>query len=515
MHYLADLIEIAVSLTQAVSASDRYDRFLNAIRNLIPCDAASLMVLEQPGALRPLAAFGLSAKAMRKAYPLSEHPRLELICNSTDPVIFPSESSLPDPFDHLLGEEEGSPGHVHSCMGCPLTVQEDLVGIFTLDALKPDAFDDLDYKFLKLLGALAGAALQTSLLIARLETQHRDQLSLTEELLKTDDQRAGQLLGVSKVIDELKGEIRTVAGSDFSVLITGESGVGKELVARSIHRESRRAGKPLIYVNCAALPESLAESELFGHAKGAFTGAVQARAGKFEVAHGGTLFLDEIGELAPPVQAKLLRALQEGEVQRVGTDDVKKVDVRIIAATNRDLEQESADGRFRLDLYHRLHVYPIHVAPLRDHLEDLETLVMHFAEKSRRPLGLRSISIIPETYLVLKGYSWPGNIRELKNAVTRAMLKAHSDQKEPALHLRPIYFDGYMERTPDTAMAPKPKPASPSLPDLPLRQRVEMFQKQEILAMVERTNGNWSKAAELLGINRSNLHHLAKRLGLK
>jgi anaerobic nitric oxide reductase transcription regulator len=204
--------------------------------------------------------------------------------------------------------------------------------------------------------------------------------------------------------------------------VTGETGVGKELVARHVHAGSRRREEAIIHVNCAALPESVAESELFGHVAGAFTGAVRDRAGKFEVADGGSLFLDEIGELPLSLQPKLLRALQQGEIQRIGSDRLHRVDVRIIAATNRDLISEVERGRFRADLYHRLAVYPIRVPALRERREDIPLLATHFADSTRRRLGLGPLRLGEDVRERLAAADWPGNVRELENVVNRAVL---------------------------------------------------------------------------------------------
>ena len=366
MDHLDAVLEIAVDLTKALSAEDRYQRLLEAWRRVVPFDAAALLRAEN-GSLLPLAAAGLKEEALARRYALREHPRLQIICSSREPVRFPDDSGLPDPFDGLLAADATALHHVHACLGCPLWVRRQLVGALTADALRPAAFDDIDQRFLIAMGALAGAAMRTTALIEALERTAARQGLIARDLMRDAQLRQGsQLIGSSGAMARLRGEIELVARSDFTVLITGETGVGKELVARAFHAASTRRNEPLIYVNCAALPETLAESELFGHVRGAFTGAIADRPGKFEVADGGTLLLDEIGELPLTVQPKLLRALQEGEIQRVGSDRPRQVDVRVLAATNRDLEEEVRAGRFRADLFHRLNVYPLQVPPLRE-----------------------------------------------------------------------------------------------------------------------------------------------------
>ena len=324
--------------------------------------------------------------------------------------------------------------------------------------------------------------------------------------------REGNLIGNGRAMRQLRQEITTVAATDLAVLISGETGTGKELVARTVHAQSARSEQALVQINCAALPESVAESELFGHRKGAFTGAVADRAGKFELAHGGTLFLDEIGELPLSLQAKLLRALQQGEIQRVGADEVIRVDVRIIAATNRDLRHEVEAGRFRSDLFHRLHVYPIAVPPLREHREDLAVLAGYFLDMARHKLGIERIDLHPQTFPALAAYDWPGNVRELEHLLLRASLKAM--QREPArVVIRPDDLG-----LPAASESGKEEDAGVTAPSgvLPasLRDAVDAYQGQLIAAALAASEGNWTQAARQLGVDRANLQRLARRLGI-
>jgi anaerobic nitric oxide reductase transcription regulator len=241
--------------------------------------------------------------------------------------------------------------------------------------------------------------------------------------VRDDGEVIGEIIGESEAIAQLMHEIGVVADSELPVLLLGETGVGKELFAHRLHRLSRRRDRPLIHVNCAALPESLAESELFGHVRGAFTGATGERPGRFEAADGGTLFLDEVGELPLAIQAKLLRTLQNGEIQRLGSDRPRRVDVRVIAATNRNLREHVRDGSFRADLYHRLSVYPIPIPPLRERGNDVLLLAGRFLELNRARLGLRSLRLSVAAQDALRRYTWPGNVRELEHVISRAALK--------------------------------------------------------------------------------------------
>ncbi|MGE0462985.1 MAG: nitric oxide reductase transcriptional regulator NorR [Vicinamibacterales bacterium] len=514
------LLEIAHDLTASLAAADRYARLIAAVRRLIPCDAACLMRLDGAD-LVPMAGYGLTTAALSRRYPRREHPRLDVILSSREPVRFPPDSALPDPFD---GAIEGAPAplhKVHACMGVALTEGGEVVGALTADGLESHQFDAIDPRMVATLGALAGAALRTSALIEALEQRADHRSRVARELLRSAAQSSGgALLGSSAAVARLRREIALVAASDLAVLITGETGVGKELVAHHVHAASARRDEALIHVNCAALPLSIAESELFGHVAGAFTGATRDRAGKFEVADGGTLFLDEIGELSLEIQPKLLRVLQHGEIQRVGSDRAHRVNVRVIAATNRDLEREVAAGRFRADLYHRLAAFPLPVPPLRARREDTPVLAAHFADAAARRLGLAGVRFTDEARLQLLMNDWPGNVRELENVIGRGVLRASFGHDRSRvielgaahLDLRPRQADA--PATTGTGAGRAGEPAE-SAAEAPLGDRLARFERDLILGAVQRNGGNWAAAARDLGLHRSNLHHRARRLGLK
>jgi anaerobic nitric oxide reductase transcription regulator len=296
--------------------------------------------------------------------------------------------------------------------------------------------------------------------------------------------------------------------------------VGKELFARLLHHHSPRRARPLVHVNCAALPESLAESELFGHVRGAFSGAVSDRPGRFEAAEGGTLFLDEVGELPLSVQAKLLRTLQNGEIQRLGADRPRRVHVRVVAATNRNLREQVASGAFRADLYHRLSVYPVPIPPLRERGNDVLLLAGRFLELNRARLGLRSLRLSPDAQGALRRYRWPGNVRELEHVISRAALKALSrgvDRNE-IVTLEAGLLDLDALEAPAPAAQPAAAPAAgaaSAVLDGTLRDVVDACQRQAVTAALDRHQGNWAQAARALDVDPSNLHKLARRLGLK
>ena len=524
MEPLEPLLAIAADLTSSLPAADRYDRLLRAVRRAIPCDAAALLRLDGE-ALVPLAGHGLVPEALGRRYAPAEHPRLAAILGASHPVVFPRDSPLPDPFDGLLEGDAHALEQVHACLGCPLVDSGEVVGALTADAFDPSAFDALDTRLLEALGALAGAALRTTALIEALERTAARHTEVSRDLLRDASRRSGgQLLGTSPAIEKVRREIGLVASSDLAVLVTGETGVGKELVARAVHAASRRHDEPLIYVNCAALPEHLAESELFGHVRGAFTGATADRTGKFEVADRGTLFLDEVGELPAAVQAKLLRALQQGEIQRVGSDRLHRVDVRIVAATNRDLAREVAAGRFRSDLFHRLAGYPIHVPPLRERRGDIPLLAGYFLDVLRRRLGLGPVRLAEAARRALTAAPWPGNVRELENLLNRAVLHAQAGGRAGApVVVEERHLGLEAEELPAAPAGPAaaasatapPAPSPAARPALPLRDALDVYQRSLIEQAVAANGGNWAAAARELGVHRSNLHHLARRLGLK
>ena len=507
----AILVELALDLVSSLHSENRFDRLLSTIRKAIRCDAVALLSCQQ-NRLKPISIQGLSPDTLGRRFEISEHPRLAAICHSDKPLRFAADSPLPDPYDGLLLAQPGDL-QVHACMGLPLIVERELIGVVTLDSLTPGVFDNIDSRTLEVIATLSAATLRSALQFSHLEHQAAQANELVQELTHEALTRdGGDIIGQSPLMLNLKQEIKLVASSDFSVLIEGETGVGKELVARSLHQLSTRHQQPLIHLNCASLPQSLAESELFGHVKGAFTGAGTDRPGKFRLADHGTIFLDEVGELPLSLQSKLLRVLQSGEIQPVGQDETQQVDVRIIAATNRDLQQEVSAGRFRADLYHRLSVYPIKVPELRNRGEDVILLAGYFLEQTARKLGIRQLKLAPETMELLQHYTWPGNVRELEHIVSRAALKARGEQGErPIITLKPQHCD--MSVAAELSIQPPP-PSRQNARGLSLKQSTELYKKACINTALEQHQGNWSLAAKHLQMDRANLTRLAKRLGI-
>jgi DNA-binding NtrC family response regulator len=331
------------------------------------------------------------------------------------------------------------------------------------------------------------------LVVAR-ALQHRA-LAMENRALRRglrDRYRLENVVGRSEAMLQVYKTAARVASTDATVLIQGESGTGKELVARAIHTASPRASGPFVAVDCGAIAEGVLESELFGHTRGAFTGAQAARRGLFEEAHHGTLFLDEIGDVGPNLQARLLRALQEGTIRRVGANDPITVDVRIVAATNRDMEAAVKQGTFRADLYYRLHVVSIRIPPLRERREDIPLLAEHFAQKHGRPEGS---AISPEAREILVAYDWPGNVRELENAVARALALNPSGVVIP-------------EDLPDAIRLARPEPSPVPLPPPGDRPTLAELERRYASQVLLETGGNKTRAAEVLGIDRKTLYRI-------
>jgi two-component system nitrogen regulation response regulator NtrX len=359
------------------------------------------------------------------------------------------------------------------------------------------------------------------ILLAVSNSLRRRKLEQEVRALKAEVEHKHQIVGESDAVKELRGVIAQAAPSNGRVLITGENGTGKELVARGIHQQSLRSGGPFVEVNCAAIPEELIESELFGHAKGSFTGATASRKGKFEIADGGTLFLDEIGDMTLKTQAKVLRALQEQKIEPVGGAAGVTVDVRVIAATNKNLEDEIRKGLFRDDLYFRLNVIPIHVVPLRERRTDIPMLVRHFSKGYAVEYGRHVKDYSPEAMEMLSGHDWPGNVRELRNMIERLVIMAKSDVVEvsdlgvlrsplvPESALTPSAGPAFLE-------APASSPSSSnSLSDFEtLALAREDFERRYIARKHEACHGNMSRTAESLGVERSYLYKKMKALGL-
>jgi transcriptional regulator with GAF, ATPase, and Fis domain len=379
-----------------------------------------------------------------------------------------------------------------SLLAVPLTVFDRILGLIYLDTSDPRARLDKDHlELMTAIAAVSAIALENARHVERLEDENRR--------LKAEISIEHNMVGESAPMRAVYRFVSRVAPTESTVLITGESGTGKELVARAIHRNSPRTAKPFVAINCAALTETLLESELFGHEKGAFTGAVAQKRGKLEVADGGTVFLDEMGELAPALQAKLLRVLQEREFERVGGTRPIRIDIRIIAATNRNLTESVKEGAFRQDLYYRLNVVSIEMPPLRQRREDIPLLAAYFAARSgeRSKRHVRGVS--PEARACLINYDWPGNVRELENSLERAVVLGSSEFILP---------EDLPEAVLETAT-----PAGVNMAQY--HEAIAEAKKQVIMRAVEQAGGNYTEAAKLLGVHPNYLHRLIRNMNLK
>ncbi|MEN3158637.1 nitric oxide reductase transcriptional regulator NorR [Alkalimonas sp. NCh-2] len=524
---------ILADLVTELPAPVRLQRLVSNLMAEFGCGAVVLLQKQQDY-LKPVAMQGLAREALGRHFVVAHHPRLATIMASRQPVRFAPDSSLADPYDGLLDAQPEQPLAVHDCMGMSLFVEGECWGAITLDALQAGTFDAASEARLQHYSFLIEAIIR----VCRLERDNRvlrQSRSDSEPRLVASQADSG-IIGQSKALQQVLRQLDVVADSELPVLLLGETGTGKELFARRLHQLSPRSKKPLVYINCAALPETLAESELFGHVKGAFSGAGQDRAGRFEAADGGTLFLDEVGELPLSIQAKLLRVLQNGEVQRLGTDKPCQVNVRIVAATNRQLAERVQQGEFRADLYHRLSVYPLPIPPLRERELDILLLAGHFLEQNRVRLGFRSLRFAPEAEQLLLQYHWPGNVRELEHVLSRAAIQALSQgaSRQDIVTLQADWL-GLADAQQPAVTATTEAAATADLNGLTLKQTVlngltmkqtvlngltmkqavQCTQRQLIQEALQQHQQCWADAARSLGVDASNLHKLAQKLGLK
>jgi Nif-specific regulatory protein len=381
---------------------------------------------------------------------------------------------------------------IRSLLCVPLMLFEKVIGCIYLDtASVAGRFDEDHMQLIAGIASISSVALDNA---RRVQWLEQENLRLTTEINLEHN-----MIGESPRMKEVYQFLMRVAPSDATVLIHGESGTGKELAARAIHRNSPRSGKPFVTINCAAIPEGLLESELFGHEKGSFTGAVTQKKGRLEMAHGGVVFLDEIGEMAPLLQVKLLRALQEREFERVGGTRPISVDIRLIAATNRDLEEAVAAGIFRQDLYYRLNVVSLVMPPLRERREDIPMLAEYFVQKYIKKCKIKAKRIAPETLSCLVSHEWPGNVRELENAMERALVLSVSDDLQP-------------EDLPESFLE-KNLPAG--VASAKYHNAVKDLKKQLILNALDEAKGTFTEAARILGVHPNYLHRLIRNLDLR
>ncbi len=438
------ILEVAKATSAHLELSDVLEGLIMRLKPMVQFDAIGVVVLDGDYArLHSLHIEGLRRKAgesvqsivARKASDLNVEPLKTRIHVSQHHLSAIMESRRPyvctdvETQRRFARDDDFLKHGVRSYIGLPLMKHRELIGVVDFLSLEKRNYTDDDVRLLQDVSEIVSIAVSNALAYEEINAL-KEQLQIENRLLQDEIVQRSiyeEIVGSSTSLQKVLAAIEKVARTDSTVLITGETGTGKELVAHAIHRRSPRSGRALVKVNCAALPSELIASELFGHEKGAFTGALQQRIGRFEAANGGTIFLDEIGELTQEMQIALLRVLQEKEFERVGGNKTIRSDVRVIAATNRNLEREVAGGRFRMDLYYRLNVFPVHVPPLRDRSDDIPILVDYFASRLASRMGKRIRQIDKHTLDTMQQYSWPGNIRELQNVIERGVILADGE----------------------------------------------------------------------------------------
>ena len=436
------ILEVAKAISAHLELSDVLGALVTTLKPLVQFDSIGIVVREGEYAkLHSLHIEGLhregheSVQSMleRKAsdlqieplqarIPISKH-HMSAIIDSGKPYVCSDVETQ----RRFLRDDDFLKYGIHSYVALPLMKHGELIGVVDFLSLKTRSFTETEVQLLQDVSDMVSIAVSNALAYEQINVL-KEQLQIENRVLR-DDQRSiyEEIVGSSTSLQKVLIAIDKVARTDSTVLVTGETGTGKELVAHAIHRRSPRSNRALVKVNCAALPAELIASELFGHEKGAFTGALNQRVGRFEAANGGTIFLDEIGELTSEMQISLLRVLQEKEFERVGGNRTIRSDVRVIAATNRNLEREVADGRFRMDLYYRLNVFPVHVPSLRERSDDIPILVDYFAARLASRMGKRIREIDKQTLDAMQRYLWPGNIRELQNVIERGVILADGE----------------------------------------------------------------------------------------
>ncbi|OJH37862.1 sigma 54-interacting transcriptional regulator [Cystobacter ferrugineus] len=502
-----DLIELA---TSERPVAELLRRGLEWLTRVVRFDLATLFLLRE-GKLVAVVARGplASERVRRHELRLADFPSLRQALETRRARAFTDEDHSHgdgDPFDGVLDLPPG-----HSCMVVPLCAAERCYGLLTLDRTECETYPQSVVDLVEVYGQMLATSLQEVEQKSTLERLHQRE---HEHARLLESQLGGDEVGVletsrSPVVRELAMRARQVAETETPVLLLGETGTGKERLARAVHRWSTRAEAPFVTLNCAAIPEGLLESELFGHVKGAFTGATKDRAGRFQMAHGGTLFLDEVGEMPVELQAKLLRALQEKTFEPVGSDKTVRADVRILAATHVDLRQAISQRRFREDLYYRLSVFPLRLPPLRERLEDLPLLCAFLLEEQARRTARRGMKVTPEGLVRLATYDWPGNIRELANALERATILSRKRELGAEAFDVPV-------RAPEPKRPSEPAPAPESVEEGSVAT-LEEVQRQHILRVLARTQGRLygpGGAAALLGLKPSTLQSRMKKLGI-
>jgi Nif-specific regulatory protein len=497
---LSALLEIGEFLGSGSEFEDSLRAILRVLSDRLHMHRGTMSLLQQGEERREVAidiAYGLSQDEIdRGRYKVGEGITGRVVA-SGKPVIVPRISSEPLFLDRTGSRTTSEKTHT-SFVCVPIPLKGQIIGTLSTDCpYTDDVTLQANVRFLSIVAAMVAQSVASR---QRAQEQWATLLDENQRLQSElkDRHHPTNMIGNSRPMQEVGDLVGMVAPSDATVLLRGESGTGKELVADALHYHSLRAPKPFVKVHVAALPESLVESELFGHEKGAFTGATETRIGRFERANGGTIFLDEIGELPPSVQVKLLRVLQGRQVERLGSQEPRVINVRIVAATHVDLEQAVANGRFREDLFYRLNVFPIFVPPLRERKSDIMLLADHFLEKYSRQHGKQMRRISTPAIDMMTAYHWPGNVRELENCVERAVILS-MDGVVHGHHLPPSLQTGDSSNTPMSGS---------------LESMMDAYEKEIIIEALKNTRGNMAKASRILGTTPRIFAYRAKRLDL-
>jgi Nif-specific regulatory protein len=485
---LSVLMKISTTINSIRGLEELQRQLLELIFEVVPAQRGAILLVEEDGGEEFASVFGLDRR-------LGPNPAIRISRTIAQQVVTEGVALLSN--DVQDNESFETPeslivSQIRALLCVPVVLLERVLGAIYLDtSLLTDRFDNDHLQLVTAIAGIAAVALENARHVEWLENENRR--------LREDIQLEHNMVGESQRMREVYQFISRVAPTDSTVLITGESGTGKELAARAIHLNSLRKSKPFIAVNCAALTETLLESELFGHEKGAFTGAIAQKKGRLEIADGGTLFLDEIGEMAPVLQAKLLRVLQEREFERVGGTRTIKVNIRVVAATNKNLEEAIKDGGFRQDLYYRLNVVSTRMPSLKERGEDVVLLARYFADKYGDKCNRRVRGISAEARARLTNYDWPGNVRELENAIERAVVLGTTASILP-------------EDLPEAVLETDVPGA---LRSTRYHEAVMEAKKQLIINALEQSNGNYTGAAKLLGVHPNYLHRLIRNMNLK
>ena len=508
---LSALYEISKAVSSTLDLEEVTHNLMKVLHEHMGMERGTLTLIDaKTGELMIEEAYGLDKKAIDKGrYQIGEGITGKVV-EAGEAIVVPNVGDEP-----LFLDRTGSRGDIKlsniSFICVPIKLENKTVGALSVDRLfqESTSFEE-DLRLLTIISSMIAQAVRIHQMLEKeKEELTNENRELKRELKKKFHPK--NVIGESKRMADVYASIELVSQTPATVMIRGQSGTGKELVAHAIHYNSDRAEGPFVKVSCAALPENLLESELFGYEKGAFTGATGSKVGRFEMANGGTLFLDEIGDISPSTQVKLLRVLQEKEFERLGGTKTIRVNIRLITATNKDLEEEVQEKNFREDLYYRLNVIPIFLPSLSERKEDIPLLVQHFLDKANME-NRKSVKFISDASMdYLVNYSWPGNVRELENAIERAVVLCKSDTLTPELFPIP----GIRKITPKQSSSSNGNRAASDDDGIPLPDRVANLEKKAIQEALDRTGGNQRKAAKLLGLTERILGYKLKNHGLK